>query len=129
MNAAPAVSKDDFDWRSDDSIVLREQLSIAIYVNTMGGVVIRREMLWDEEQDTIICFRPENVDRICEALKAAAREALESERLPVSDTGAAPARVSQKAIAGPEVSNGGGNKHDFDQAPFLIPPPREGAVP
>ena len=125
MNAAPAIPKDDFDWRSNESIVLQEQLSIAIYLNTMGGVVIRRERLWDEEEDIVVCFRPENVERICEALKAAAREALECERLPVSNDGAAPARVSRKAIAAP---NSGGNKHDFDQAAFLIPPPNDGAA-
>jgi len=116
MNAAPPVLKEDFDWRSDESIVLQEQLSIAVYVNTVGGVVIRRERLWDEEEDIVICFRPESVDRVCEALKAAAREALEAERLPVAGDGAAPARVSRKA---------NGNGHEFDQAPFLIPPPQE----
>ena len=117
MTAAPAIPKDDFDWRSDDSVVLREQLSIAVYVNTMGGVVIRREMLWDEEEDTIICFQPENVDRVCAALKAAAVEALEVKRLPAGGDGA---RASRKAVGAPN-----GNGHDFDQAPFLIPPPQE----
>jgi hypothetical protein len=100
MNAAPDIPKDDFDWRSDDSVVLREQLSIAVYSNTMGGVVIRRERYWDEDDDCVVSFQPQNVDRVCEALKAAAREALAMERMPI---GAAAARTSRSNCNGQHV--------------------------
>jgi hypothetical protein len=61
MADKPADDAADFDWFSDDSIVLRPQLAVAIYQNERGGLVIRQERNWDEDNDTFIVISPENI--------------------------------------------------------------------
>lgn len=51
----------EFDWMTDDSIVLRPQLAVAIYQNERGGLVIRQERDWNEDGDTFIVISPENI--------------------------------------------------------------------
>jgi hypothetical protein len=60
----PALTDDwrDFDWRDDDSIILRAQNAIAIYINGQGALVIRRQQDWpNEDEDTIIVISPDNI--------------------------------------------------------------------
>lgn len=64
-----------FDWTGDDSVVLGEQLAVACYINTRGNVVIRQERGWDEQDDTIIVVRPENLGHLIGALQRLEREA------------------------------------------------------
>jgi len=54
--------KSDFDWVADDSIVLRQQPAIAVYISETGYLVIRQERQWNEDADTIICIAPESID-------------------------------------------------------------------
>lgn len=52
----------DFDWNKDsDSIVLHHQPSVAIYWNGSGGLTIRQERAWDQEEDTITVVSVDNV--------------------------------------------------------------------
>ena len=67
-------SDDDFDWKSDDSIAVREQPAVAVYCNLYGGVTLRRERAWNEEDDCIIPIAKENVLAIIEAILRAAGE-------------------------------------------------------
>ncbi len=53
----PEADQDDdwsFDWRSDPNIVCEEQPALAVYSNPGGQCVIRQELRWDEQEDTVI---------------------------------------------------------------------------
>ena len=65
---------DDFDWGTDDSVVLHEQRATAVYQNRFGGLVIRQEKTWDEESDPFIVIGAENTVTFMEALAKRARE-------------------------------------------------------
>jgi hypothetical protein len=58
----------EFDWSSDDSIVLHHQPAVAVYINEAGGLTIRQERNWDEDQDTIIAIAPESVSEFIDKL-------------------------------------------------------------
>jgi hypothetical protein len=61
---------DDFDWYRDESIVVKEQFPIAVYVNADGYVVIRQRGDEFNDEDALIAITPDNirnlVDRLCE---------------------------------------------------------------
>jgi hypothetical protein len=65
---------DDFDWKSDPSVVLQEQRATAVYHNPYSGIVIRQERLWDEESDPYVVISAENIVTFMEALAKRARE-------------------------------------------------------
>jgi hypothetical protein len=65
---APAAAPNDFDWGNDEDIVLREQQSIAIYRNMHGGLVIRQERGWDQEEDVCIIVTAENINTFIDRL-------------------------------------------------------------
>jgi len=62
--------EDRFDWWKDDSIVVERQMSIAIYFNSRGHLVVRQEAEWNEDEDTFIYIAPQNIaafiDRLCD---------------------------------------------------------------
>ena len=62
----------DFDWTSNESIAVHEQPAIAVYCNSYGQVVLRRERSWDEEEDCFIPIARENVLTIVRAILVAA---------------------------------------------------------
>jgi hypothetical protein len=68
----PCDDAEEFDWRGDDSIVLREQPATAIYFNQRGCLVIRQERSWDQNDDIFITISPENaqtfLDKLCDVL-------------------------------------------------------------
>jgi hypothetical protein len=72
----PPLSRDfdDFDWATDDSVVLHEQKATAVYHNKFGGLVIRQEKAWDEESDPYIVISADNSVTFMEALAKKARE-------------------------------------------------------
>jgi hypothetical protein len=58
-NAPPTfanVDDDDgrFDWLTDESVVIGEQLATAIYQNAAGDLVIRQERSWADEHDHVV---------------------------------------------------------------------------
>jgi hypothetical protein len=59
--SAPKPSEG-FDWVDDDSIVLRQQPAIAVYIGQNGHLVIRQERQWNEDEDTVICIAPESIN-------------------------------------------------------------------
>lgn len=66
---------DDFDWNSDQSVVLRDQRATAIYRNPFEGIVIRQRKHWpDEESDPYMIITEENAVTFMEALAKVARE-------------------------------------------------------
>jgi len=72
--ARPDVEFEDFDWKSDPSVVLQEQRATAVYHNPYSGIVIRQERLWDEESDPYVVISAENIVTFMEALAKRARE-------------------------------------------------------
>jgi hypothetical protein len=74
------MTTDDFDWRTDESVIVREQRSIAVYPTVRDAVAIRCERGWDEDEDVVVVVQPEHVTVLCEALQLAAREAIENAR-------------------------------------------------
>jgi len=69
------MSEGDFDWRSDDSIVIRQCDSVAVYVNPRRQVVLRAEADAYDDGDRFIYLDPLRVPALIKALRAAAREA------------------------------------------------------
>ena len=67
------VDADKFDWGSDDSVIVQEQLAIAVYRNRANGVVIRQEARSFDEDDQFVILRDAEAVRIL--LRALRREA------------------------------------------------------
>ncbi len=66
---------DDFRWNKDnESVVVPSTQGIAVYPNTGGGITIRQQKHWDEEEDHIIAFPLEYAPAIVAAIQQAARE-------------------------------------------------------
>jgi len=67
--SSPA-SEDDFDWYADDSVIIQEQLCLAVYRNRADGVVIRQEARnWDEDDPCIVLRDHEAVRLLIAALQ------------------------------------------------------------
>ena len=66
---------DDFDWSQlePEEVVTRRQDEIAIYRNKFGGIVLRQEARFDEEDDIII-VNPPYVTMLIQRLQALQRE-------------------------------------------------------
>lgn len=69
-----AQPDDDFNWHTDDSVILREQRATAVYRNRHGELIIRQQAAWDDEEDTFVYVTPENVTAFLEATAKKARE-------------------------------------------------------
>ena len=67
------AGSDRFDWRSDDSIVLRHQPATAVYRNACNAVVIRQEGAGDEEDQFVILRDADAVRIVVAALQAEVR--------------------------------------------------------
>ena len=65
---------EDFDWNTDDAVILKEQRATAVYHNKMGELIIRQRAAWDDEQDTFVYVAPENVTAFLEGAAKKARE-------------------------------------------------------
>lgn len=65
-------AEDDFKWNDPQGVLLQEQRATAIYRNSMGGIVIRQERGWDEEDDSYVIIAPENeqafLDKLCDVI-------------------------------------------------------------
>lgn len=65
---------EDFDWNTDDSIILKEQRATAVYHNKLGELIIRQRAAWDDDRDTFVYIMPENVVAFLEGAAKRARE-------------------------------------------------------
>ncbi|MCQ4191016.1 hypothetical protein [Methylocystis suflitae] len=66
-------------WRDaqDAGVVcLPEQQAVAVYVGGGGAIVIRQEA-WNDSDDSVVFVRPENAERVAQAILDAAQEARE----------------------------------------------------
>lgn len=68
------VAEDDFDWNTDDAVILKEQRATAVYHNRLGELIIRQQARWNDERDTFVYVTPENVTAFLESAAKAARE-------------------------------------------------------
>src|SRR3954447_24617111 len=68
------VAQDDFDWNTDDAVILKEQRATAVYHNRLGELIIRQQARWNDEGDTFVYVTPENVTAFLESAARAARE-------------------------------------------------------
>jgi len=66
--ASAPEANSDFDWNADDSVVLHHQPAVAAYINQAGGLTIRQERSWDQDEDIIIAIAPENVGEFVDKL-------------------------------------------------------------
>ena len=60
--------KTEFDWLTDDSVVLQEQPQTAVYFNSTGGLVIRQRAAWDQEDDTFVLIAPQSIAEFIDKL-------------------------------------------------------------
>jgi hypothetical protein len=75
--AAQAVlsggGEEEFNWNTDDSVILREQRATACYHNKLGELIIRQRAAWDDEGDTFIYVTPENANTLIDGIAARIR--------------------------------------------------------
>ena len=71
---AQAADPDEFDWNTDESIILREQRATAAYRNRLGELIIRQRAGWSDDGDTFVYIAPENEVAFMEGLAKRARE-------------------------------------------------------
>ena len=66
---APNLSDPDkFDWSSDDSVLLGEQLAVAVYRNKFDAIVIRQEGVGGDEDHFVVLRDAEAVRLLIAAL-------------------------------------------------------------
>jgi hypothetical protein len=73
MDATSAdMNADAFDWAHDDSVVLRHQPGVAVYINQRDDLVIRQEGQYHPDEDVFIYISPNNIhdviDKLCEVV-------------------------------------------------------------
>ncbi|MDG4908438.1 hypothetical protein P9228_18600 [Mesorhizobium sp. WSM4898] len=58
------------DWVNGQEVAIEHQAAIAVYTNAAGGIAIRQERSWDEEEDTfIVLSTPEAARRLIAAIQ------------------------------------------------------------
>jgi hypothetical protein len=68
------VAEEDFDWNTDDSVILKEQRATAVYHNKLGELIIRQRAAWDDDRDAFVYVMPENIVAFLEGAAKRARE-------------------------------------------------------
>jgi hypothetical protein len=58
----------EFDWFKDESVILEEQLPVAVYFNERDHLVIRQRDPWHGDEDTFIYIAPQNIDAFIDKL-------------------------------------------------------------
>ena len=58
-----------FNWSRDkDAVILEHQPAIAVYWNDAGGLTIRQEREWNEEEDHVVHIGRDNIDAFIDKL-------------------------------------------------------------
>lgn len=61
---------DDFDWgATNEDVILPEQRTTAVYVNTWGQAVIRQERAWCDDEDTWVVIDHAHIPAVIKALR------------------------------------------------------------
>jgi hypothetical protein len=68
------IPEEEFNWNTDDSIILKEQRATAAYRNKLGELIIRQRAGWNDDGDTFVYISPENEVTFMEGLAKRARE-------------------------------------------------------
>jgi|tagenome__1003787_1003787.scaffolds.fasta_scaffold18289990_1 hypothetical protein len=68
------VAEEDFDWNTDDAVILKEQRATAVYHNRVGELIVRQQAGWNDDRDTFVYVTPENVTAFLERAAKVARE-------------------------------------------------------
>jgi hypothetical protein len=63
----------DFDWNAE-ALAVDQQDAIAVYANEAGGLVIRRQKDWNEEDDSVIVVAPQYVRQLIESMERVFKE-------------------------------------------------------
>jgi hypothetical protein len=72
--AAAKVEDEDFNWNTDDFIILKEQRATAVYFNRMGELIVRQKAGWSDEEDSIVFVMPENFNGFLDGIAARIRQ-------------------------------------------------------
>src|SRR5262249_14430044 len=65
----PPSRKEEFDWYDDDLVVLHEQPRTALYFNCNGGLVIRQQQdFWEEQDDQRVLITEEYIESFVKKL-------------------------------------------------------------
>ena len=64
---------DEFNWNTDDSIILKEQRATAVYFNRLGELIIRQKAAWSDDEDSIVYVMPENFNGLLDGIAARIR--------------------------------------------------------
>lgn len=65
-----AEDEDKFDWSPENpNVIIRPQEAVAVYANPDNDIVIRRERMWDEEDDTFVVIPRNGARRFIEAIE------------------------------------------------------------
>jgi hypothetical protein len=65
---------DEFNWNTDDSIILKEQRATAVYFNRLGELIIRQKAAWSDDEDSIVYVMPENFNGLLDGIAARIRQ-------------------------------------------------------
>jgi hypothetical protein len=68
------VSEEDFNWNTDDSIILKEQRATAVYHNKVGELIVRQQASWDDDRDTFVYITPENCNAFMDGIAERVRQ-------------------------------------------------------
>jgi hypothetical protein len=63
--------KTEFDWLTDDSVVLQEQQQTAVYFNKDEALVIRQRAAWNQDEDTFVFICRQNIGEFIDKLTEA----------------------------------------------------------
>ena len=96
-NGVGAVSRDRFDWGSDD-VVLRAYGSIALHKNSYGDVMIRQEADVLEDDDQVVVVPVQDAELVAQAIIEKAREIKAAAK---AEHGDPPAEPKQLALPAP----------------------------
>jgi hypothetical protein len=72
--AREILDSEDFNWNTDDAVILREQRATAVYHNKIGELIVRQKAGWDEEEDTFIFITEDNCNAFIDGIAARIRQ-------------------------------------------------------
>ena len=73
LSIEPDSDPDNFDWSTDDSVLLGEQFATAVYRNRRSAIVIRQEGVGGDDDHFVILRDADAVRRLVAALQAEIR--------------------------------------------------------
>jgi hypothetical protein len=72
--AREILDSEDFNWNTDDAVILREQRATAVYHNKIGELIVRQKAGWDEDEDTFIFVTEDNCNAFIDGIAARIRQ-------------------------------------------------------